>query len=195
MGTRVAFLDFIIDWVNNPASERGLVLFGQAGMGKSLIAHEIARLFDEMHRLTPSFIFLRREQSVWKAYHLFTTLAQLDVDVPLHDSLLFVNLPQHQQKPCRSCCEGVCCCRGDNNVAFRRQAASAPTWDCPVFMLNYLMYLVDTLTPHPCAACKCAELNSAVEVRVLELIEEQVRFAPSHILSFLQTFSSWDLLV
>ena len=34
MGTRVAFLDFIIDWVNNPASERGLVLFGQAGTGK-----------------------------------------------------------------------------------------------------------------------------------------------------------------
>ena len=34
-GTRVAFLDFIVDWVNNPASERCLVLFGQAGTGKS----------------------------------------------------------------------------------------------------------------------------------------------------------------
>jgi hypothetical protein len=76
MGTRVAFLDFIINWVNNPASERGLVLFGQAGTGKSSIAHEIARLFDKMHRLTSSFIFLRREQSVRKAYHLFTTLAR-----------------------------------------------------------------------------------------------------------------------
>src|SRR6266481_1695975 len=75
-GTRVAFLDFIIDWVNNPASERGLVLFGQAGTGKSSIAHEIARVFDKMHRLTSSFIFLRREQSVRKAYHLFTTLAR-----------------------------------------------------------------------------------------------------------------------
>jgi hypothetical protein len=72
----VAFLDFIIDWVNNPASERGLVLFGQAGTGKSSIAHEIARLFDKMHRLTSSFIFLRREQSERKAYHLFTTLAR-----------------------------------------------------------------------------------------------------------------------
>jgi len=29
-----------------------------------------------MHRLTSSFIFLRREQSVRKAYHLFTTLAR-----------------------------------------------------------------------------------------------------------------------
>jgi hypothetical protein len=76
MGTRVAFLEFIINWVNNPSSERGLVLFGQAGTGKSSIAHEIARLFDKMHRLTSSFIFLRREQSFRKAYHLFTTLAR-----------------------------------------------------------------------------------------------------------------------
>ena len=76
MGTRVAFLDFIINWVNNPTSERGLVLFGQAGTGKSSIAHEIARLFDKMHRLTSSIIFLRREQSVQKAYHLFTALAR-----------------------------------------------------------------------------------------------------------------------
>jgi hypothetical protein len=73
----VAFLDFIINWVNdpNPDSERGLVLFGQAGTGKSTIAHEIARLFDKMHRLTSSFIFSRSEQSERKPYHLFTTLA------------------------------------------------------------------------------------------------------------------------
>ena len=78
MGTRVAFLEFIINWVNdpNPESERGLVLFGQAGTGKSSIAHEIARQFDKMHRLTSSFIFLRRVQSEGKAYRLFTTLAR-----------------------------------------------------------------------------------------------------------------------
>ena len=75
MGTRVEFLDFIVNWVNNPTSERGLVLFGRAGTGKSSIAHEIARLFDKMHRLTSSFIFSRREQSERKPYHLFTTLA------------------------------------------------------------------------------------------------------------------------
>ena len=78
MGTREAFLNFIITWVNdpNPNSERGLVLFGQAGTGKSSIAHEIARQFDNMHRLTSSFFFSRREQSEQKAsYHLFTTLA------------------------------------------------------------------------------------------------------------------------
>jgi hypothetical protein len=77
MGTRVAFLDFIINWVNdpNPDSERALVLFGQAGTGKSSIAHEIAGLFDKMHRLTSSFIFSRSEQSERRPYHLFTTLA------------------------------------------------------------------------------------------------------------------------
>jgi hypothetical protein len=77
VGTRVAFLEFIINWVNdpNPDSDRGLVLFGQAGTGKSSIAHEIAGLFDKMNRLTSSFIFSRSEQSERKAYHLFTTLA------------------------------------------------------------------------------------------------------------------------
>jgi hypothetical protein len=72
----MAFLDFIVDWVNDPTSERCLVLFGQAGTGKSSIAHEVARRFNNMHRLTSSFIFLRKEQSKREAYHLFTTLAR-----------------------------------------------------------------------------------------------------------------------
>ena len=73
-GTRTTFLDSIVNWVNNRDSERSLVLFGQAGTGKSSIAHEIAHLFDTMHRLTSSFIFLREGQS--KPYQLFTTLAR-----------------------------------------------------------------------------------------------------------------------
>jgi hypothetical protein len=75
-GTRTAFLDFIIDWANDPTSERCLILFGQAGTGKSSIAHEIARRFNTMHRLTSSFIFLRKEQSKREAYQLFTSLAR-----------------------------------------------------------------------------------------------------------------------
>ncbi len=75
-GTRMAFLDFIVNWVDNPDSERSLILFGRAGTGKSSIAHEIARRFDQLHRLTSSFIFLRKEQSKREAYHLFTTLAR-----------------------------------------------------------------------------------------------------------------------
>jgi hypothetical protein len=49
------------------------------------------------------------------------------------------------------------------------------TWDRPVFVLNCLTYLVDTLSLHACAARKCAELNGLVETRVLELIEDHVR--------------------
>ena len=56
-----------------------LVLFGQAGSWKS-IAHEIARRFDKMHRLTSSFIFLKEQsegrQLEGEAYHLFTTVAR-----------------------------------------------------------------------------------------------------------------------
>ena len=65
---------------------------------------------------------------------------------------------------------------GEKDAALRRQAAPALAWDRPVFVLNCLTYLVDTLAPYPCAARKRAELDSAVEARVLELIEEHVRF-------------------
>src|SRR5579863_432166 len=53
--------------------------------------------------------------------------------------------------------------------------AATATWDRPVFVLNCLTYLVDTLSPHACAARKCAELDGLVETRVLELIEDHVR--------------------
>lgn len=45
-----------------------------------------------------------------------------------------------------------------------------------MFVLNCLTYLVDTLAPYPCAARKREELDDVVEARVLELIEEHVRF-------------------
>ena len=67
-------MDYIVDWVNNLDSERGLILFGQAGTGKSAIAHEVARRFANMHRLSSSFINRRAEGS--KPYLLFTTLAR-----------------------------------------------------------------------------------------------------------------------
>ena len=70
----MAFLDFIVNWVNDPASERCLVLFGLAGTGKSSIAQEIARRFDHVHRLTSSFFFSRKERP--NVHHLFTTLAR-----------------------------------------------------------------------------------------------------------------------
>lgn len=88
-GTSVVFLDFIIDWVNNHASERTLVLFGLRGTGKSTIAHEIARRFDDIHRLTSSFIFVRKEYPKTDAFHLFTNLAHDLADrYPLFKSAL-----------------------------------------------------------------------------------------------------------
>jgi NACHT domain len=74
-GTRKDFLDYVVEWVENPESERGLVFLGQAGTGKSSIAHEVARLFDK--KCLGSYVaFLRKEHSKDEAYHLFTTLAR-----------------------------------------------------------------------------------------------------------------------
>jgi AAA ATPase domain len=74
-GTRKDFLQHIIKWVENPKSKHGLVLLGQAGTGKSSIAHEVARHFE--HRCLGSyFTFLRKEGSKDDAYQLFTTVAR-----------------------------------------------------------------------------------------------------------------------
>ncbi|KAI0259304.1 hypothetical protein BC834DRAFT_1045384 [Gloeopeniophorella convolvens] len=75
-GTRTAFLDRITDWINNPESSRALVLFGQAGTGKSSIAHELAFRFHEMHRLSSSFVFSRREHSNQRSYLFLTGLVR-----------------------------------------------------------------------------------------------------------------------
>jgi hypothetical protein len=74
-GTREDFLDHIVKWVEDPKSQRGLVLLGQAGTGKSSIAHEVARRFDRKG-LGCYFAFLRKEQSKDGVYQLFTTLAR-----------------------------------------------------------------------------------------------------------------------
>ncbi|KAI0253558.1 oligomeric Golgi complex subunit 6 [Lactifluus subvellereus] len=56
--------------------------------------------------------------------------------------------------------------------AAEEKDAVLPAWDRPVFVLNCLTYLADTLAQHACAARKRAELDGAVEARVRELIEE-----------------------
>jgi NACHT domain len=73
-GTRHDFLEYIFKWVKNPKSERTLVILGQAGTGKSSIAHEVARQFKKTC-LGSYFAFRRGEGSKGKAYQLFTTLA------------------------------------------------------------------------------------------------------------------------
>jgi NACHT domain len=74
-GTRQDFLDYIIKWIENPESERGLALLGRAGTGKSSIAHEVAHRFKNKC-LGSYFTFLRKEGSKEDAYQLFTTLAR-----------------------------------------------------------------------------------------------------------------------
>jgi hypothetical protein len=46
-GTRKDFLEHITKWVEAPNSKHGLVLLGQAGTGKSSIAHEVAQHFEK----------------------------------------------------------------------------------------------------------------------------------------------------
>jgi AAA ATPase domain len=74
-GTREDFLDYIVNWVENHESQRGLLLLGQAGTGKSSIAHEVAHRF-ENKRLGSFFAFVRNQGSKDEAYQLFTTLAR-----------------------------------------------------------------------------------------------------------------------
>jgi DNA polymerase III delta prime subunit len=74
-GTREGFLKHITKWVENPDSKRGLVLLGQAGTGKSSIAHEVARRLEKSY-LGSYFIFLRKEGSKDDVYQLFTTIAR-----------------------------------------------------------------------------------------------------------------------
>jgi AAA ATPase domain len=74
-GTREDFLHYIVDWVENHESQRALLLLGQAGTGKSSIAHEVAHRFQNKG-LGSFFAFVRNESSKDEAYQLFTTLAR-----------------------------------------------------------------------------------------------------------------------
>jgi len=73
--TRVKLLDEIIYWVNNPSSPQVLLLLGQAGTGKSSVAHEIARRLRSLDRLTTSYCFVRGKPSSRDCYRFFTTCA------------------------------------------------------------------------------------------------------------------------
>jgi len=77
-GTRVKFLDAITDWVNDvdDSCPRALLLFGQAGTGKSAIAHEIANRFHCAKRLTTSYCFVRGQPSGQNPRRFVTTLAR-----------------------------------------------------------------------------------------------------------------------
>jgi len=97
-GTRVKFLDAIADWVNNvdPSSAKALVLFGQAGTGKSSIAHEIANRFYRTERLTASYCFVRGKPSSREPHRFFATIARnLSARYPAYKSSLCTVIKQN----------------------------------------------------------------------------------------------------
>jgi cytidylate kinase len=49
----------LVKWVEDPKSKLGLALLSQAGTGKSSIAHDVARRFDDKY-LGSYFSFLRK---------------------------------------------------------------------------------------------------------------------------------------
>ncbi|KAI6022494.1 hypothetical protein BKA83DRAFT_1210845 [Pisolithus microcarpus] len=77
-GTRTEILSEIVDWINNPAvdSPRVFWLFGQAGTGKSSIAHTVAMRFKDLGRLGSCFCFARDRQTERRHEKMFTTIAR-----------------------------------------------------------------------------------------------------------------------
>lgn len=86
-GTRVEILTEIVDWIEapEPGASRVFWLFGQAGVGKSAIAHTIALRYKELGRLGSCFCFVRDRQAERRHEKLFTTIARdlADRDVRL----------------------------------------------------------------------------------------------------------------
>ncbi|KAI6160428.1 hypothetical protein EDD17DRAFT_807205 [Pisolithus thermaeus] len=77
-GTRVEILAEIVDWIEAPEPDASRVfwLFGQAGVGKSAIAHTIALRYKELGRLGSCFCFVRDRQAERRHEKLFTTIAR-----------------------------------------------------------------------------------------------------------------------
>jgi len=77
-GTRVDILADIVDWINNsePDTPQVLWLYGQAGKGKSAIAHTIASWFKSLGALGSCFCFTRDQQAEHRHEKIFTTIAR-----------------------------------------------------------------------------------------------------------------------
>ncbi|TRM57248.1 hypothetical protein BD626DRAFT_515505, partial [Schizophyllum amplum] len=73
-GTRSALLDEIEDWALHPESQRGLIIHGAAGKGKSAVAHSVAMQLRKNGFVTPFFAF-DRNNGERQAHQLFPTLA------------------------------------------------------------------------------------------------------------------------
>jgi len=80
----VITLGDIVDWINNsePDTPQVLWLYGQAGKGKSAIAHTIASWFKSLGALGSCFCFACDQQAECRHKKIFTTIA---CDLADHD--------------------------------------------------------------------------------------------------------------
>ncbi|KAL4078980.1 WD40-repeat-containing domain protein [Scleroderma yunnanense] len=93
-GTRTEILNEIIDWINDTdyATPRIFWLHGQAGKGKSAIAHTIALQAKNLGNLGSCFCFTRVRQHEGLHMKLFTTIARDLADRDLRFRLLLAEL-------------------------------------------------------------------------------------------------------
>jgi len=77
-GTRHEILDEITGWINNTEdnTSRVLWLYGEAGTGKSSIAHTIADRFKKLGRLGSCYCFDRNQMAEQRDKKIFTTIAR-----------------------------------------------------------------------------------------------------------------------
>ena len=93
-GTRIEILNEIFDWINNPypATPRIFWLHGQAGRGKSAIAHTVAFWARNLGRLGSCFCFSRVRQQEGLHKKLFPTVARGLADRDLHFRLILAGV-------------------------------------------------------------------------------------------------------
>ncbi|KAG6328577.1 hypothetical protein ID866_10512, partial [Astraeus odoratus] len=86
-GTRAKMLAEIMNWINDSGANAPRIfwLHGQAGKGKSAIAHTIAMWFKNVGKLGSCFCFTRDRQAEHLEQKMFTTIAH---DMAIHDPLI-----------------------------------------------------------------------------------------------------------
>ena len=98
-GTRIEILNEIIDWIENTdaATPRIFWLYGQAGKGKSAIAHTIALQARNVGMLGSCFCFSRVRQHAQLHMKLFSTIARdlAERDLRLRPLLVEVTTKDH----------------------------------------------------------------------------------------------------
>jgi hypothetical protein len=76
-GTREELLNDIHCWINDVSDpRRALLLTGEAGTGKSAVAHSIARLYDGIDRLGSAYCFDRNEMELTRTNIVIPTIAR-----------------------------------------------------------------------------------------------------------------------